>query len=66
MTPQVWAGAIATVCQPLVLLYLAIGVLLGICIGALPGLSATMGIALLTPIYGAVAFGVLYLLHNLF
>ena len=50
MTPQVWAGAIATVCQPLVLLYLAIGVLLGICIGALPGLSATMGIALLTPI----------------
>ena len=50
MTAQVWAGAIATVCQPLVLSYLAIGVLLGICIGALPGLSATMGIALLTPI----------------
>ena len=50
MTAQVWVGALATVCQPLVILYLMIGVILGICIGALPGLSATMGIALLTPI----------------
>ena len=50
MTAQVWLGALSTVCQPLVLLYLMVGVILGICIGALPGLSATMGIALLTPI----------------
>ena len=50
MTPQVWASALATIGQPLVLLYLAVGVVLGIMIGALPGLSATMGIALLTPI----------------
>ncbi len=50
MTAQVWASALATVLNPLVILYLIVGVLLGICIGALPGLSATMGIALLTPI----------------
>lgn len=34
---------------PMVFLYMAIGVLSGICIGALPGLTATMGVALLLP-----------------
>ena len=35
---------------PQVFFYLFLGVLIGIVIGALPGLSATMGIALVTPI----------------
>ena len=34
---------------PMVLLYMFIGVVAGICIGALPGLTATMGVALLLP-----------------
>ena len=34
---------------PMVFLYMAMGVLAGICIGALPGLTATMGVALLLP-----------------
>lgn len=34
---------------PIVFLYMAGGVLAGICIGALPGLTATMGVALLLP-----------------
>lgn len=34
---------------PMVFLYMAIGVIAGICIGALPGLTATMGVALLLP-----------------
>ena len=50
MTLAVWAEAFATLMQPSVFLYLMIGVLLGVVIGALPGLSATMGIALITPI----------------
>ena len=33
-----------------VLLYMIIGVAGGICIGALPGLTATMGVALLLPL----------------
>lgn len=36
--------------QPSVLLYMIIGVLLGIFIGALPGLTATMGVAILIPL----------------
>lgn len=35
--------------QPSVLLYMIIGTLLGIFIGGLPGLTATMGVAILTP-----------------
>jgi len=50
MTAQIWMEALRALMDPMVLLYLMVGVLLGICIGALPGLSATMGIALLTPI----------------
>ena len=34
---------------PVVFLYMLIGVVSGICIGALPGLTATMGVALLLP-----------------
>ena len=34
--------------QPIILLYVVGGTLLGICIGMLPGLTATMGVALLT------------------
>lgn len=36
--------------QPSVLLYMMIGVVLGIFIGALPGLTATMGVAILIPL----------------
>ncbi|MCW5963172.1 MAG: tripartite tricarboxylate transporter permease [Bryobacterales bacterium] len=36
--------------QPMVLLYLVAGLLMGGLFGALPGLTATMGVALLTPI----------------
>lgn len=36
--------------NPIVLLYMVIGVAAGICIGALPGLTATMGVALLLPL----------------
>ncbi len=49
---------------PIVLLYMAGGVLAGICIGALPGLTATMGVALLLPMtFGmSAAQGILMLL----
>jgi len=40
----------ATVMQPSMLGIIALGVLAGITIGALPGLTATMGVALLTPL----------------
>jgi len=50
MTLAVWAEALAALMQPSVFFYLMIGVVLGVVIGALPGLSATMGIALITPI----------------
>ena len=50
MTFAVLFDAFKQLMDPMVLMYLMVGVLLGICIGALPGLSATMGIALLTPI----------------
>lgn len=49
---------------PIVLLYMVGGVLAGICIGALPGLTATMGVALLLPMtFGMdAAQGILMLL----
>lgn len=40
----------AAILQPTVLLYLIAGLLMGGLFGALPGLTATMGVALLTPI----------------
>ena len=50
MTSEVWMAAFAALLKPSVFFYLFAGVLLGTVIGALPGLSATMGIALITPI----------------
>ena len=45
-----WLQAFAGVFQPQVFMYLTIGVLSGAVIGALPGLTATMGVAVLTPL----------------
>lgn len=42
--------AAASLMTPSVFIYLSIGVILGTAIGALPGLTATMGVALITPI----------------
>ena len=42
--------AITSAFSPIVLLYMLLGVAAGICIGALPGLTATMGVALLLPL----------------
>ena len=53
MTAEVWMGAIQLCLQPSVIFFLAVGVIIGTAIGALPGLSATMGIAVLIPVsYG--------------
>ena len=45
-----WINAIVSCFQPMVLFYLVVGTLAGYVIGVLPGLSATMGVALLTPL----------------
>jgi putative tricarboxylic transport membrane protein len=45
-----WVQAFAGVFQPQVFMYLLVGVLSGAVIGTLPGLTATMGVAVLTPI----------------
>lgn len=50
MTSINWSEAMSLLLTPQVFFYLFLGVLIGIVIGALPGLSATMGIALVTPI----------------
>jgi len=50
MPIDVWASAFADLLTPSVFFYLTAGILLGTLIGALPGLSATMGVALITPI----------------
>jgi putative tricarboxylic transport membrane protein len=42
--------ALMAALQPSVLMYMVIGVVLGIFIGALPGLTATMGVAILIPL----------------
>lgn len=47
---SVWAEGLAELMTPSVILFLFLGVLIGTMIGALPGLSATMGIAIMTPI----------------
>jgi putative tricarboxylic transport membrane protein len=44
------AAAIPLVLQPEVVLFMVLGTAIGIAIGALPGLSATMGIAVLIPL----------------
>ncbi|MDU4889304.1 MAG: tripartite tricarboxylate transporter permease [Clostridium sp.] len=43
-------SVLAGVFNPAVLMYIMLGVAGGICIGALPGLTATMGVALLLPL----------------
>lgn len=55
---------LSVVFDPIVFLYMALGVAAGICIGALPGLTATMGVALLLPMtFGMdAAQGILMLL----
>ena len=50
MTLEIFAKAFFELCTPSVLLFLCLGVVIGTVIGALPGLSATMGIAIMTPI----------------
>lgn len=44
------AEVIENAFSPMVLFYMIVGVASGICIGALPGLTATMGVALLLPL----------------
>ncbi len=44
-----WVTGFWNIMEPGVLLFLIIGVVVGVLIGALPGLSATMGVAILTP-----------------
>ena len=45
-----WLQAFAGIFQPQVFMYLTLGVFSGAIIGALPGLTATMGVAVLTPL----------------
>ncbi|MGL4791675.1 MAG: tripartite tricarboxylate transporter permease, partial [Anaerotignaceae bacterium] len=45
-----WLQALYGVMQPMVIFYLIVGTITGYVIGILPGLSATMGVALLTPL----------------
>ena len=47
---SVWLTSLLQLITPGVLFYLFLGVLIGAIIGSLPGLSATMGIAILTPV----------------
>ncbi len=49
MGSEAWLGAISATFQPTVLLFLFAGVVIGTIIGALPGLSATMAVAIMTP-----------------
>ncbi len=50
MTFTAWLEAFISCMNPMVLFYLFVGAAAGYVIGVLPGLSATMGIALLTPL----------------
>jgi putative tricarboxylic transport membrane protein len=45
-----WLNAIIGVFDPSIFLFLLLGVVVGYVIGILPGLSATMGVAILTPL----------------
>src|SRR4029077_18572015 len=51
------AGGFATALQPVNLVFLLIGVTLGLVIGVLPGLGGTSGVAILLPISIVVARG---------
>ncbi|MBR6526941.1 MAG: tripartite tricarboxylate transporter permease [Lachnospiraceae bacterium] len=50
MTLELLMEAFMGLLKPSIFFYMGVGVLLGTLIGALPGLSATMGVALITPI----------------
>lgn len=50
MTFNTWLNALVACLNPMVLFYLIVGSVAGYIIGVLPGLSATMGVALLTPL----------------
>ena len=43
-------GAFVTVCQPMSLLFMFAGVIIGIIFGSIPGLSASMAVALMLPL----------------
>src|SRR5690625_1790733 len=47
---MVLVDVIGNIFNPQVMLFMIIGTMVGIFIGALPGLSATMGVALLVPL----------------
>ncbi|MGI6432433.1 MAG: tripartite tricarboxylate transporter permease [Sphaerochaetaceae bacterium] len=47
---ELFISVLPSVLSPMVLLYTFIGVALGMFIGAMPGLSATMGVAILLPL----------------
>lgn len=44
------AGGFASLLDPLAIIFMLVGVVLGMIFGALPGLSATTGMAMLLPI----------------
>jgi putative tricarboxylic transport membrane protein len=50
MTAEIFFTALVQCLRPSVIFFLFLGSLIGTVIGALPGLSATMGIAILTPV----------------
>ena len=50
MDLSLWLSTLEDILTPSVLLFNLCGVLIGVLIGALPGLSATMAVAILTPI----------------
>lgn len=50
MDLSLWLESLANIITPSVLMFNLFGVLIGVIIGALPGLSATMAVAILTPI----------------
>ena len=52
MWQNIWLG-LSSIADPVNIIALLGGTILGICFGAMPGLSATMGIAVLIPVsYG--------------
>ena len=46
---DIWLSAIQVVFQPMTLIFIVLGVMLGTVLGAIPGLNSTMGTALLIP-----------------
>jgi len=50
MTAEIFFNALVQCLRPSVIFFLFLGSIIGTLIGALPGLSATMGIAILTPV----------------